>query len=185
VTQPIVNPPPAGGTVSAQFTVSMPTVPGLQLTAGAIGLGHFDLFGDVSTTPEAQLHGATINAVTTSMGQTFSFPNLPQGVYSRLEFSVEHVWLTGSYMGVPLTVHDDNEGPRVDLRAMPPPELVDGDAVTLPIAVSSDTWWRDVDLSLAELDDGRILIDAFHNWELASAIMRDVGLSFAIGTPIQ
>jgi hypothetical protein len=182
---PQVAAPVAGGSVVVQFTVNAPRVDGLVLTGCQVGLEHLDLFGDVSQSPQLMLHNATLSPV--QMGvQQVSFTDLPQGIYSGLGFSVESVRLEGTYAGMPLMVRFDIEGARVDLRVMPPPELTDvNDVVKLPIDVEAGVWWQGVDLTQAQLDDGRILIDPYHNPDMALSIARGMSTCFTLGTPIQ
>jgi hypothetical protein len=181
-----LGPTPAGGAVEVQFTISTPTVPGLVLTGCSgctLGLEHIALFGDVSATPQATLHDAQLNPVMTG-AQKVAFFDLPQGIYSQLEFNVEHVWLEGTYMGVPLTMRAETGALRVDLRVSPPPELTDAEEVKLPVAVDADAWWRDVDLTQIPLDDGRILIDVWHNPDATVTIARAIGNCFSVGKPV-
>jgi hypothetical protein len=183
-----LTPPPAGGAVEVQFTISTPKVPGLVLTSCSgctLGLEHLALLGDVSATAQATLHDAQLNPVMTA-AQKVAFIDLPQGVYSQLEFNVVHVWIEGSFMGVPLSVRAETEALRVDLRVSPPPELTDGtDQVMLPVSVDADAWWHDVDLTQLPLDDGRILIDVWHNPDATVTIARAIGNCFSVGKPIQ
>jgi hypothetical protein len=181
VTPPLKAPPPSGGSVAVQFKVNAPTVPGLILetcSACTIGLDQLQLIGD-SATSETVSRTVAIDPVVTS-SQTVSLANLPQGVYSQLVFNVEQFWLEGTYMGVPLRVRTDGEGPRVVLRITPPPELVDGNDVSLVVAINADVWWHDVDLSQALLVDGSIIIDALHNWDMLFAITRDMAACFTL-----
>jgi hypothetical protein len=177
--------PVSGGTVVVQFTVNAPHNDGLVLSGCQLGLEHLDLFGDVSQSPQLMLHDAMLSPV--QMGaQEVSFTDVPQGVYSGLGFNVETVRLEGTYLGMPLTVRFDIEGARVALRVMPPPELTDvNDVVKLPVTVDAGVWWQGVDLTQATLDDGKILIDPYHNPDMALSIARGMSSCFTLGTPIQ
>jgi hypothetical protein len=174
-----------GGTVAVLFTVHPPTTPGLQLAGNMdlLGLEHLDLFGDVSAAPQAVVVGASLDPSSTEV-QTVRFSDLPQGIYSQLEIDIEHVRIDGTFQDAPLHVQFDVEGLRVDLRASPPPELLPGDTVKLPVAVDADSWWSGVDFSQAKMDNGEILIDLYHNEQMAQAISRALASCFTLGTPL-
>jgi hypothetical protein len=174
--------PTAGGTVTVEFKASAPRTAGLTLTGGTLSLVHLGLFGDVLASAQA-MHDQTALDPTAAAVQAVTFADLPQGIYSQLEFNVATVSVDGTYHGAPLEVRFDIAGPRIDLRAAPPPELLAGDTIRLPVTLDADVWWHDVDLSQATIVDGKILIDSFHNADLGITLERGLGGCFTLGTP--
>ena len=135
------NVPPAGTlTVDVRPTVS--AVAGLQLSSGRVQIEGLTVLGDVA--PDGRSMVSEFNLDVLSSGASFSLSMLPQGVYSRVRFSVDHANAAGTWRGMPLTVslepNDDNGASVVDLRS-DGVEVTPGHDGELAVGVDAGAWF--------------------------------------------
>jgi hypothetical protein len=173
------GPPPGTLTVDVRPTVS--AVAGLQLSSGHVQIEGLTVLGDVA--PDGRSMVSEFDLDVLSSGASFSLSMLPQGVYSRVRFSVDHATAAGSWRGMPLTVAleptDDNGASVVDLRSNGV-EVAPGHDGELAVGVDAGAWFAGNVLDGAAPDQGQIVVDGSHNTAVASQIISSLLGSFTL-----
>lgn len=183
------NPPgrtnPDPGVLTLTLRPGSPAVSGLQLDAARMELEHLEILGDVPAGDRATLPSAEVDLLGAPSRYVFSM--LPQGVYSRVRASLDHLELQGSWRGMPL--HVDVEGEDhglIDLRTASAAELAPGHDVTLDADIDVGSWFAGDLLDQATAIGGQIEIDEYVNGgvgaELVARAVASVSLEDA---PIQ
>lgn len=176
------------GTVTISFA-------GVQLAAGPLDVGaasivlkDVSLYGDVQAAPSFQLPDVSVDVLSAST--PVRVMDLPQGLYSRLRFSVDQLHLSGKWrdwaLSLTLDDGDDDDQLGVALRAPNGVELASGQTVGFAVTIDVSSWFAGVDLDDAEVDsDQTIHLDDDHNGVLMSALITAVPSSFALTDPAQ
>jgi hypothetical protein len=179
--------PPAPGTLSLGFTPVAPALSGLTLTRAATVLEDIAVLGDVA--PDDRSMISMVNVDLTAAGLSFSFTDLPQGLYSRVRFEVDSLDIEGTWKGVPLRVQIQPEGYAdaetndlfIDLRSPVGQELGPGHDASFPVTIDASTWLVASELdSAVDFDDG-IRINNHDNPALRDAILARVMSSCSLG----
>lgn len=177
----------SAGTVMVSFAGLPPPPSGpLALASASLRLKDVSLYGDVQTAPGFQLGNVSVDALATPAPVRVS--GLPQGVYSRLEFSIESLEVSGQWRErtLHLSLADDDgddDEVGVNLRSAQGLELAAGETVEFAVIFDVSSWFAAVDLDLAEVDDQTIQLDDNHNSVLTAAIVAAVPPSFELTTP--
>jgi hypothetical protein len=139
------------------------------------------VLGDVA--PDGRSMVSEFDLDVLSSGASFSLSMLPQGVYSRVRFSVDHATAAGSWRGMPLTValepNDDNGASVVDLRS-DGVEVTPGHDGELAVGVDAGAWFAGNVLDGAAPVQGQIVVDGSHNVAVASQIISSLLGSFTL-----
>jgi hypothetical protein len=172
---------PADGTLTLDVRPTVSAVTGLQLSSGRVQIEGLTVLGDVA--PDGRSMVSEFNLDVLSSGASFSLSMLPQGVYSRVRFSVDHATVAGTWRGMPLTVSvepdDDNGASVVDLRSAGV-EVTPGHDGELAVALDAGAWFAGNVLDGATPDQGQIVVDNSHNAAVASEIISSMLGSFTL-----
>lgn len=179
----------SGGILTLDLNPTVSAVSGLQLTSGRVQIEGLTVLGDVA--PDGRSMVSEFNLDVLSAGASFSLSMLPQGVYSRVRFSVDHANVAGSWRGMPLTVSlepdDDNGASVVDLRS-DGVEVTPGHDGELAVGVDAGAWFAGNVLDGATPDQGQIVVDDSHNVAVATQIISNLVGSFTLqdsAAPVQ
>ncbi len=187
---------PAGqlnpGVATVGFTSVPLTAPELSLSAATLRLSHIAVLGNATPPPPMggppPLPGprpgpstSLVLDVLSPATASVSLDDLPQGLYSRVEFFVGDVSLAGLWRGTSLraelvmVMHK-----RVDLRTGTPREL--GPDLNAPFSVSLDPnlWFAGLLLNGATVTNGQIVCDAQRNPEIAAELTNRIARSFVM-----
>ncbi|MGZ3428653.1 MAG: hypothetical protein ACXVCV_18500 [Polyangia bacterium] len=163
-------------TVAVQPTVS--AVAGLQLSSGRMQIEGLTVLGDVA--PDGRAMVSEFNLDLLSTGASFTLSMLPQGVYSRVRFHVDHATVAGTWRGTPLTLAvETSDGSTVDLRSNGV-EVTPGHDGELALGVDAGAWFAGNLLDSALVDQGQIVVDGSHNVTVAAQILSRLPGSFTL-----
>jgi hypothetical protein len=174
------------GTVSVVFSAQPLPAGALTLASATISMEDLALFGDVQSAPGIMLPGVSIDMLAPS-GPVL-LDGLPQGVYSRLRFSLEALHISGQWRDhmllIDLVDGDDDDDVVVDLRAPAGRELTAGQTIGFAVSVDPGAWLAGVDLDQASIDaDQCIRLGGGHNSALVPALLAALPPSFQLATP--
>lgn len=176
---------PQPGTLTVVITPATLDVADLNLASASMRLEHFSVFGDVAPPPHGGGPGmpmpndVMLNALLPS--SSFPFPMLPDGVYSRVQFSADNVQLQGTWRGMPFRARLAMfRGPMVDLRSATSPELGPGQDVSFSISVDPNTWFEGSLFDTAMTVNGQIFCDQQSNASVAMELTNRIGRSFSL-----
>lgn len=184
------GPTPNDGVLTVQLEPTPSAVAGLTLTSGALKIEGLTVLGDVAPDGRAMVSEFSLDLLST--GASFTLSMLPQGLYSRVRFNIDHVNLAGSWRGAPLVVQLEGEneggdgGGSVDVRSSGV-EVAPGHDAALTVATDDAAWFGNNLLDGATPDGtGQITIDGFHNVTIAATVWSRITSSFSLAdtTPI-
>ncbi len=174
------------GSVAVAFaTQPLPSGP-LTVDSAALVLEDLSLFGDVQAAPGYMLPDVAVNALTPATPLTMD--GLPQGVYSRLRFSVQSLQVSGEWRGRSLVVdlvdRDDDDDVVADLRASSGRELTAGQTIHFAVTIDVAAWFAGVDFDQAVVDgdDDCIRLGNGYNSALVPAVLAALPTSFQLTT---
>ncbi|MCU1281855.1 MAG: hypothetical protein JWM53_5401 [bacterium] len=166
------------GVLSVVVAPTVSAVSGLQLSSGRVQIDGLTVLGDVA--PDGRSMVSEFNLDLLSTGATFTLSMLPQGVYSRVRFSVDHTVVAGTWRGTPLQVAlESDDGAAVDLRSNGV-EVTPGHDGELALGVDAGTWFAGNVLDGAPAVGGQIVVDGSHNPTVASQIISRLPGSFTL-----
>jgi hypothetical protein len=175
--------PGNNGTPDGMLTVAvkptMSAVSGLQLSSGRVQIEGLTVLGDVA--PDGRSMVSEFNLDLLSTGASFTLSMLPQGVYSRVRFNVDHANVAGTWRGTPLTLSiESDDGTPVDLRSNGV-EVTPGHDGALELDVDAGLWFSNNVLDGATVDtNGQLVVDGSHNPTVASQIKSRLAGSFTL-----
>jgi hypothetical protein len=168
---------PAPGTLTVDVKPAAIAVTGLSLTSCKLEIEGLTVLGDVAPSGP-MIHEFTLDAL--SAGASFPLAMLPQGVYSRVRFSVDHVSAAGSWRDTPLSLSlDAGDNTIVDLRSNGV-ELTPGHDAAFTLGVDPGSWFAGNVLDGATVASNQILIDALTNTAVGAQILASVPASFTL-----
>jgi hypothetical protein len=176
------------------FVPAAISVDGLTLTTATLRLDHIRAFGDAPPAgpppgPAPPLvDSLDLDARGTGASVT---QEVPQGLYSGVEFMFRDAQLVGTWKNVPFTAHLAMfQGPRVDLHATTTQEAVAGGTIVYTVAVAPTQWFFDammqpvLDAATASAtgDAGTMTItcDAMSNASVAMTMTTQISGSFTL-----
>ena len=175
------------GSVAVAFAAqALPAGP-LSVDNAALVLEDLSLFGDVQAAPGYMLPDVSVNAFMPTTPLTMD--GLPQGVYSRLRFSVQSLQVSGAWRGHSLVVdlvdRDDDDDVVADLRASSGRELNAGETIRFAVTIDVAAWFANIDLDEAAVDsdDDCIRLGNGYNGALVPAVLAALPTSFQLTTP--
>lgn len=180
------NPPPDAGTLTLTVTPTSPATAPLTLQQARLELDNVSLVGDVA--PVSMLSDVSIDLL--SSGMTLPFTMLPQGLYSRVRFTVDTVSMQGTWRGVPLTIHlesgDGSQSTVIDLRSSTGVEVAPGHDATIAVGIDAASWLAGGLLDSATQSSGQIVLDSSNNVALGQQLLSRLAPSFSWqGAPVQ
>jgi hypothetical protein len=163
----------------------------LTLTTATMRLGHVNVFGNAPPpgppptggTPDggAPKDRLDFTALTPGGGElTF---DVPQGLYSLVEFHLENIDLDGTWKGVTFHARPAGfPGPKVDLRADDAQEALPDQTITFTVAVDPNAWFANAVLDGAKPATGmtEIFCDDLNNTAVAHMITTQMAGSFSL-----
>ncbi len=178
------SPPGSSSTQDGVLTLAvMPTVSavsGLQLTSGRVQIDELTVLGDVAPDGRSMVSEFNLDLLS-STGASFTLSMLPQGVYSRVRFSVDSAVVMGSWRGTPFSValETDDSVAAVDLRSNGV-EVTPGHDGALTLGVDPGTWFAGNVLDGATPVSGQLTIDSSHNAAVAAQLTSRLAGSFTL-----
>lgn len=176
---PPMHPPP--GTLTVAFKPQAASVANLTLSSATMMVDHVVPLGNGPPPglppPRPPL---AIDALST-IGASIDFDHLPQGVYSRVQFSVDAVQIQGSWRGTPLTAMIGMFGGNlIDLRSPTGEEIGPGMDATLTVDIDVAGWFAGNVLDGATPSGGQIVCDMQNNPMVTGQLSMHVDSSFAL-----
>ena len=182
---------PNDGVVTLRIDPTPTAVAGLTLTSGTLRIEGLTVLGDVATDGRAMVSEFSLDLL--SSGTSFTLSMLPQGLYSRVRFGIDHANVAGSWRGAPFVVALEGEAEggggsgAVDVRASAV-EVAPGHDAELTVATDYAAWFGNNLLDGATPDStGQITIDGSHNLTVAATLWPRITSSFSLAdtTPVQ
>ncbi|HWE31286.1 MAG TPA: hypothetical protein VHB97_24945 [Polyangia bacterium] len=173
--------PHPSGTLTIVFAPMPANVASLTLSSAMLVVDRIEPIGNVPPPPGPPpiLH-VPIDATSTAEA-TVDFPHLPQGIYSRLEFSVDNVAVAGSWRGTPFTVSIDMfGGAEIDLRSNVGVPIGPDEGATMTVGVDVSGWFAGDVLDNAMVSGGQITCDAQNNPAVTAQLSSQVAASFSL-----
>jgi hypothetical protein len=105
---------------------------------------------------------------------------LPQGVYSRVRFTIDHVSAAGTWRDTPLSLSlEPSDDTPVDLRS-DGVEVTPGHDGVLALGVDPGSWFAGNVLDGATVSANEILVSGSSNGAVGAQIVSRIPLSFAL-----
>jgi hypothetical protein len=170
---------PPNGTLTLSFTPTQTSVTSLTLSSASVHIEEISVIGDVAPDPRSMISDLQIDALST--GTSVKLATIPQGLYSRVHFGVEHTAISGSWRGVPLTVSlSSDDGTPVDLSSSAGVDVAPGHDGTFAVTLDVASWFANSILDGATAVGGQITIDRTNNPTVAAQLSSLVAASFAL-----
>jgi len=116
-----------------------------------------------------------------STGASASFDYLPQGLYSRVRFTLGRISLEGRARGTVFNVSIAPFSVIVDVRASVPQELGLDRDINFPVSVDPNVWFPPYLFNDAMLDNrGEIVCDEVSNPQIGATIIQAMAWSFSL-----
>jgi len=178
--------PPADGVLTVRITPAPLAVDPLVAQSAKLQIEKLTVLGDVA--PDGRAMVSEFNLDLRSSGAAFTLTMLPQGLYSRVRFNIDHFALQGTWRGMPLQISVEHEeaGAAIDLRSAGV-EVTPGHDAELVVGVDSSTWFADNLLDSATVEGGQIAVDGSHNTALAATLTARLATGYTLqdATPIR
>lgn len=175
-------PPPPNGTLTVDFAPSHGAVTNLTLSSASVHLEGITVIGDVTPDGRSMISDLSIDALGSGVAQTLSA--IPQGVYSRVRFKLEHAAAQGTWRGMPFSYSVENDdGSRVapvDLSSRSGVDVAPGHDGTFTVTLDVASWFANAILDGATAAGGQITIGGSNNSAVAQQITARVAGSFAL-----
>ena len=172
-------PPPSDGTLTLSFAPASAQVSSLTLASAGVQLEGITIIGDVAPDGRSMISELQIDALST--GSSVKLGAIPQGVYSRVRFNLEHVAVQGSWRGAPLQVQlESDNGTPVDLSSSSGVDVAPGHDGTFAVTLDVGSWFAGQLLDGATQSQGQIVIDAANNTTVAAQLKSRVAASFTL-----
>jgi hypothetical protein len=169
---------PAPGTLTVDVKPAAVAVSGLVLTSCKLQIEGLTVLGDVAPDGRSMIHEFTLDAL--SSGTSFSLSMLPQGVYSRVRFSVDQMSAAGTWRGTALSLSlEGGDNSVVDLRS-DGVEVTPGHDGELALGVDPGSWFAGNVLDGATVASNQILINGTTNGAVGAQILSAVPASFTL-----
>lgn len=178
---PATMPPPASGTFTFDLLPTVPAPGDLVITSGHLKLEQVMVLGDVTPDDRSMLDEIDLDLL--QPGRSFTFSMLPQGLYSSVRFSIDHLELQGSWKGVPLQISVEPDDAVVNLRSPIGQEVGPGSSAHFSVTFDVGAWFAGNLLDSAQVASGQIAINGQTNAALAKQLMTQVLASFALDQP--
>jgi hypothetical protein len=173
-------PPPHDGTLTLSFTPSAASVSQLTLASAGVHLEGISVIGDVAPDGRSMISDLQIDALSTT-GTSVKLPTIPQGVYSRVRFKVEHTSVQGTWRGMPLSMSlESDDGTPVDLSSSAAVDVAPGHNGTFSVTLDVASWFAGQLLDGATAVSGQITVDNANNATIGSQLKSRVAASFAL-----
>jgi hypothetical protein len=173
---------PQPGTLTVDVKPAVSAVTGLHVTSGRVQIEGLTVLGDVA--PDGRSMISEFNLDLLSSGASFSLSMLPQGVYSRVRFTVDHAVVAGTWRELPLSISieggdDAGSASVVDLRSNGV-EVTPGHDGELALGLDAGSWFAGNILDSATPVQNQIVIDGSHNATVAAQLLARIPASFAL-----
>jgi hypothetical protein len=181
--------PPGPGALLVTLTPAATAVSNLQLQSASLHFQNLSVFGDVAPNGRSMLGDVSFDLL--GDPKSYSFDMIPQGLYSRVRFSVSEIKAQGTWKGHPLQISvetDDAGGALVDLRSPNGVEVQPGQDGTFALTETLSVWFGDNQtlLDQAVLDsNGHLTISDDVNHSIATQISAHVAASFTLDSTVQ
>ena len=160
--------PPGSSSVTVRVQPMATAVDGLQLSSGRVEIENLTVLGDVGPSQRTMVSEFSLDL--TSAGKSFMLSMTPQGVYSRVRFSLDDLNVSGTWRGTPFTVQIDPEDqPAIDLLSTPI-DLTPGSSAEFTVSVDPAAWFGNDLLDGATVSAGQLTIDSGHNPTVAATL---------------
>lgn len=167
----------SAATLSLTIAVSPPVIEGLTSVSGELELHRVGVFADVAGDTRTMVQRLELKLP--GPPTALEFPDAPYGLYSHVGGGLDDITIEGSWRGTPLIFAVEVENLSIDLHATAT-EYGPTQSAHFDVNVDMTRWFDATLLDNAVVDQGRILIDARHNTDLAVTMSRSVQASFAV-----
>jgi hypothetical protein len=172
---------PVNGALTVDFMPRSATLANLTLLAASVHLESVAVLGDV--TPDARSMIADVSVDALGPGESTKLATIPQGVYSRVRFNVEHLAVQGTWRNLSLSVqldNDDSSALPVDLSSPDGVDVTPGHDGTVTVTIDVAGWFGNALLDGATAAGGQIVVDRANNVAVAQKLRTNVATSFAL-----
>jgi hypothetical protein len=185
---------PTPGVATVAFTPKLVALPYIDLSRAQVQLDRVLIIGNMPPPPPSDqpppdrpppdwpppLPNVSLDALSSS-GSSATFEDLPQGLYSRVRFTLGRISLEGTARGTVFNVSIAPFGVIIDVRASVPQELGLDRDINLPVSVDPNVWFPPYLFDGAMLDNrGEIVGDEVSNPQIAMAIIQGMTRSFSL-----
>lgn len=172
--------PRPSGTLTIVFAPVPASVTGLTLSSAMLVVDRIEPIGNVEPAGPPPMMHVPIDAMSTAQ-VTVEFAHLPQGIYSRLEFSVDSLAVAGTWRGTPFTASVDMfGGAEIDLPSNVGVPIGPDEGATMTVGVDASAWFAGDVLDNAMVSAGQIVCDAQNNPAVTAQLSMQVDGSFSL-----
>jgi hypothetical protein len=185
---------PTPGVATVAFTPKLVALPYIDLSRAQVQLDRVLVIGNMPPPPppgepfpdrpppgdRPPLPDVSLDALSLA-GASASFDYLPQGLYSRVRFTLGRISLEGTARGTVFNVSIAPFGLIVDVRASVPQELGLDRDISFPVSVDPNVWFPPYLFEGAMLDNrGEIVCDEVSNPQIGATITQAMTRSFSL-----
>ena len=185
---------PTPGVATVAFTPKPVALPYIVLDRAQVQLDRVLVIGNMPPPPppgqpppdrpppgdRPPLPDVSLDALS-SAGSSASFEDLPQGLYSRVRFTLDRMSLEGKARGTVFNVSIAPFSVIVDVRASVPQELGLDRDINFPVSVDPNVWFPAYLFDGAMLDNrGEIVSDEVSNPQIGATIIQAMARSFSL-----
>jgi len=184
---------PTPGVATVAFTPRPVALPYIALSRAQVQLDRVLIIGNMPPPPPPDqpspdrpppdrppLPNVSLDALS-SAGASASFEDFPQGLYSRVRFTLGRISLEGTARGTVFNVSIAPFGVIVDVRASVPQELRLDTNINFPVSVDPNIWFPPYLFEGAMLDNrGEIVADEVSNPQIGMALVQGMTRSFSL-----
>jgi len=166
-------------TLSLSVVATAPALDQLVVTSGEIELEHLGLFGDANHDDRTEV--ARITFPLDGMPHSVVYDLAGPGLYSRLDTTIDHVSVIGTWRGIPLSIYTKGDERYVDLPCTPE-QLSPTSSAAFSLTIDG-TEWLDAAFIDGLSSGGAIEIDELTDPAAVDVIMARVVASFSVTAP--
>jgi hypothetical protein len=186
---------PTPGVATVAFTPRPVALPYIALSRAQVQLDRVLIIGNMPPPPPPgeplpdrpppgdrppPLPDVSLDALS-SAGASASFEDFPQGLYSRVRFTLGRISLEGTARGTVFNVSIAPFSVIIDVRASVPQELGLDRDINFPVSVDPNIWFPPYLFEGATLDNrGEIVSDEVSNPQIGMAIVQGMTRSFSL-----
>lgn len=184
---------PTPGLATVAFTPKPVALPYIDLSRAQVQLDRVLIIGNVPPPPppgeplpnrpppdRPPLPDVSLDALS-SAGASASFDDFPQGLYSRVRFTLGRISLEGKARGTVFNVSIAPFSVIIDVRASVPQELGLDRDINFPVSVDPNLWFPPYLFEGATLDNrGEIVCDEVSNPQIGATIIQGLARSFSL-----
>jgi hypothetical protein len=178
-TTPMPDATPSGGKLTLVLSPVRPTAPNLTLSQAGVKIEGLAVIGDTTPDYRTMLSGEP-NLDMLGPQVTHDFTEAPQGLYSRVRFKLEDITFQGTYNGMPIQGHIEQET-IIDLRDPVGQDVWPNHSAVFTVTFDGTQWFGNL-LAQAVPSNGQIQIDYLNNAAIGQSIAHNIAAAISLST---